>query len=352
MQKASETHSLPRTEKELMEYMDAVHHMPVIKPGETEEEMEATQTKFGAAGKVCHLLTDEEIDWKGAITPMVNELLGSFSYRPTLRQIFYRLVAALLIPNTEVSYKSLSGAAVLAREEATIAPLSFEARVRTHTEGDYGFDSPDQFIEAVLDLLRESSDQYTRLLWTTQQVRPIIWLEKDTLFIPITTIASRYRVKVYVARGNSSLTTAYEASQEIAKAMPVKVLQLSDFDDSGEDTVRDLETKLTRYSRIHIKPYKIALTPQQVTDFNLPRIMAKENEDGTFANSLHNKFAKCHGDTVVELDALPPDELERIITTAIEDLIDEDAWNAEIEKAKQEREEVQRRIEELLGQIE
>jgi len=59
-----------------------------------------------------------------------------------------------------------------------------------------------------------------------------------------------------------------------------------------------------------------------------------------------------HGDTVVELDALPPDELERIITIAIEDLIDEDAWNAEIEKAKQEREEVQHRIEELLDQIE
>ena len=79
--------------------------------------------------------------------------------------------------------------------------------------------------------------------------------------------------------------------------------------------------------------------------------MAKKNEDGTFANSLHNKFAKRHGDTVVELDALPPDQLERIITTAIEDLIDEDTWNAEVEKAKQEREEVQRRIEELLDQI-
>ena len=31
---------------------------------------------------------------------------------------------------------------------------------------------------------------------------------------------------------------------------------------------------------------------------------------------------------------------------------DEDAWNAEIEKAKQEREEAQRRIEELLDQLE
>ncbi|GAI67078.1 unnamed protein product, partial [marine sediment metagenome] len=54
----------------------------------------------------------------------------------------------------------------------------------------------------------------------------------------------------------------------------------------------------------------------------------------------------------VELDALPPDELERIVTTAITSLIDNDAWNAEIEKARQEREEVQRRIDELLDQLE
>ncbi|MCK4354445.1 MAG: hypothetical protein KAW83_04250 [Dehalococcoidia bacterium] len=60
------------------------------------------------------------IDWKGAIIPKVNELLGSFSYRPTLRQIFYRLVAALLIPNTEVTYKSLSRATVDARKEGII----------------------------------------------------------------------------------------------------------------------------------------------------------------------------------------------------------------------------------------
>ena len=59
-----------------------------------------------------------------------------------------------------------------------------------------------------------------------------------------------------------------------------------------------------------------------------------------------------YGDEVVELDALPPDELERIITTAIEGLIDPTTWNAELEKAKQEREEAQRRIEELLDKLE
>ena len=48
-----------------------------------------------------------------------------------------------------------------------------------------------------------------------------------------------------------------------------------------------------------------------------------------------------------------PSSIQTLMTgQAIEEVIDEDAWNAEIEKAKQEREEAQRRIEELLDQLE
>ena len=291
----------------------------------------------------------ERIDWKGTIIPRVKELLGSYNYRPTLRQIFYRLVAALLISNTEPTYKSLSRATVVAREEAIIDPLAFQDRVRTHTDGDYGFDSPDEFVDYMLDQLRQSPDQYTRPMWTTQQTMPIIWLEKDALFTPITEIASRYRVKVYAARGYSSFTAVYEAAQDIMKeTIPIKVLQLTDFDPSGEDMVRDLQDRLTRYgsSLILLELEKIALTSDQVSSLGLPPMPAKKSDP------RYDRFAASYGDQVVELDALPPDELERIVSTAIEELIDRDPWNAEIEKAKQEREEAQRRIEELLHQLE
>ncbi|MBA7526534.1 hypothetical protein ES705_18696 [subsurface metagenome] len=287
------------------------------------------------------------IDWKGIIIPKVKELLDSFSYRPTLRQIFYRLVAALLIPNTETTYKSLSRATVLAREEATIDPLCFQDRVRTHTDGDYGFNSPDEFVDYMLDQLRDSPDQYTRPMWTTQQTMPIIWLEKDALFTPVTEIASRYRVKTYAARGYSSFTSVYEAAQDIQRLMlPVKVLQLTDFDPSGEDMVRDLEDRLIRYGAADIELTKIALTSDQVSTLGLPPMPAKKSDP------RYDRFAASYGDQVVELDAIPPDELERIVSTAIEELIDQASWNAEIEKAKQEKEEAQRRIEELLDQLE
>ena len=286
------------------------------------------------------------IDWKGVIIPRVTDLLDSFNYRPTLRQIFYRLVAALLIPNTEVTYKSLSRATVLAREEAIIDPLAFEDRVRTSQGGDYGFNSPDQFVDNMLDQLRDAPDDYTRLMWTTQQTMPIIWLEKDALFTPITTIAGRYRVKVYAARGYSSFTAVYQAAVEMSnEALPIKVLQLTDFDPSGEDMVRDLEDRLTRYGAANFELEKIALTADQVSTLGLPPMPAKKSDP------RYDRFAASYGDQVVELDALPPDELERIVSAAIEELIDQDEWDTEEAKAEQERQEVRDRIDDLLDQL-
>ncbi|MBA7559374.1 hypothetical protein ES708_00988 [subsurface metagenome] len=283
------------------------------------------------------------IDWKGIIIPKVKELLGNFSYRPTLRQIFYRLVAAILIPNTEVTYKSLSRATVVAREEATIDPLAFQDRVRTHTDGDYGYDSPDEFVDDMLDQLKDSPQNYTRPMWTTQQTMPIIWLEKDALFTPVTEIASRYRVKVYAARGYSSFTAVYEAAQDIRRLMiPVKVLQLTDFDPSGEDMVRDLEDRLTRYGGpIQFELEKIALTSDQVSTLGLPPMPAKTSDP------RYERFAASYGNEVTELDALPPDVLESVIAQAIEADIDWDKWNKTLAETESEREEVKEKLSRL-----
>ncbi|MBA7579298.1 hypothetical protein ES708_21168 [subsurface metagenome] len=250
------------------------------------------------------------------------------------------------ILNTEVTYKSLSRATVLVREQAVIDPLCFDDRVRSSSGGDYGYDSPEGFIEAQVKELRESPSSYTRLMWESQEVLPIIWLEKDALFTPVNSIAERYRIKTYAARGYSSFTAVYEAAQEINGYKPVRVLQLTDFDPSGEDMVRDLQTRLQRYGAEDFEIEKIALTHEQVSDLGLPPMPAKTSDP------RYDRFAASYGGNAVELDALPPDELERIVRDAITTLIDQTAWNAEIKKASEEREGIQRQIDELLENLE
>lgn len=87
------------------------------------------------------------IDWQGVIIPKVKDLLQNYDYRPTLRQIFYRLVAALLILNTQTSYKTLSRVLTLARERGIIDPLALEDRKRESSRGDYGWQGPQVFVE-------------------------------------------------------------------------------------------------------------------------------------------------------------------------------------------------------------
>ncbi len=287
----------------------------------------------------------ERIDWKGVIIPRVKEIIGSYTYRPTLRQVFYRLVAAILIPNTEVTYKSLSRATVLAREQEIIDPLCFDDRVRSSSGGDYGYHSPEGFIEAAVQQLRDSPSSYTRYMWESQDVLPIIWLEKDALFTPVNSIAEGYRVKVYAARGYSSFTAVYEAAQEIDGYTPVRVLQLTDFDPSGEDMVRDLQERLTRYGAEDFEIEKIALTHEQVTNLGLPPMPAKTSDP------RYDRFAASYGEEAVELDALPPDTLESIVRDAIVSLIDQTAWNAETQRAREERSEIKGKIDKLLENL-
>ncbi len=284
------------------------------------------------------------IDWQGIVIPRVKKLIQTYSYRPTLRQIFYRLVAALLIPNTEVTYKSLSRALTAARERGIIGPLALADRIRESHGGDYGWESPEDFINQQMEEFRKAWEMYTRPLWTSQQILPILWVEKDALYPAVTQIADRYRVKVYQARGYSSYSQVYEAAREFESAN-LSVVYLSDFDPSGEDMPRDVKERLEKYGAGQFSLKKLALTRQQVRDYGLPPMPAKKSDP------RFKTFVESYGDRAVELDALPPDELEKIIVKEVENHIDPKTWNRDLEKIKKEKEKVRKLIQRLVEKL-
>ncbi|GAI59559.1 unnamed protein product, partial [marine sediment metagenome] len=113
-----------------------------------------------------------------------------------------------------------------------------------------------------------------------------------------------------------------------------------------EDMVRDLQTRLQRYGAEDFQIEKIALTQEQVQTLGLPPMPAKTSDP------RYDRFAASYGEEAVELDALPPDQLESIVRDAIVSLIDATAWDAQIAKAKEEQEDIQRQIDELLENLE
>lgn len=70
---------------------------------------------------------------------------------------------------------------------------------------------------------------------------------------------------------------------------------------------------------VHIE--RLAVTGAQITEWRLPTRPAKQTDPE----------AKKHGEVAVELDAIPPEKLTRLVTDAIVSHIDPHQW--EIERA-------------------
>lgn len=200
------------------------------------------------------------------------------------------------------------------------------------------------FINERIEEFTKAWEAYTRPLWTSQQILPVLWVEKDALYPAVTQIADRYRVKVYQARGYSSYSQVYEAAKEF-DSTNLSVLYLSDFDPSGEDMPRDIKERLEKYGAGEFALKKLALTGKQVRDYRLPPMPAKKSDPRFKA------FAESYGDRAVELDALPPEELEKIIVEEIENHIDPQIWNKELEKIKKEKEKVRELIQQLVRKL-
>ena len=67
-------------------------------------------------------MTSARIDWP-AVIRQAREIVESYATSVTLRQLFYRLVSAQVIPNSQVAYKRLSALTAEARRDGTFPAL-------------------------------------------------------------------------------------------------------------------------------------------------------------------------------------------------------------------------------------
>jgi hypothetical protein len=156
-----------------------------------------------------------------------------------------------------------------------------------------------------------------------------LWVEKDALYGVIFPVAHGRHVTMMVNKGYSSQTAMYDAAQRFIENGDKKcvLLYLGDFDPSGEDMVRDIDTRLEMFGA-NVRVEKIALTPEQIKKYNPPPNPAKHTDPRS------QKFIALHGASSWEVDALPPDVLEKLIANEIDDLTDMDLWNEIVEKEK------------------
>jgi hypothetical protein len=268
----------------------------------------------------------------------------------TLRQLYYRLVSKLLIPNTINSYKRLSRIMVKAREVGDVPINCLEDRSRRILgRGDVGSRSAEEYLKNKLSSLHDSWKSFSLPMWDDQPNYILISLEKDALSRLVSRIANFYSVRTFPTRGYPSFSYVHRMAKYIRTKQSGKktfLLYFGDFDPSGVDIERDLSERLHKYGANDFEVHRVALTSEQIKNYKLPPMPVKRSD------ARADNFLAKHGDKAVELDALDPNLLQKKVAESIEDRIDKKLWYAKLRKIEELKKWIRTKLEDIENVIE
>jgi hypothetical protein len=231
----------------------------------------------------------------------------------TIRGAFYRAEVLGLVPKEETAVR-LVQRRLLKLRRAGIVPYS---SIVDESRDVYGFRTYDGLEE----LADAAASLYRRDYWRDAEEWVQIWIEKRALagvLSPV--VADRWGLNLYVCGGQPSESYLYRAGLDIGhRGVPAVAYVLSDFDPAGSTIFNTLAqgTKgcpggLGRFTDgVPVEVRRLALDEHQVKAWNLPTRPAKRSD------SRAAKFIARHGDVSVELDAIPPTDLRRLVDDAI-----------------------------------
>lgn len=338
--------------------------------------------------------------WKVRKRTLCREILrivdkyATEGYRLTLRQLYYQLITADLVPNHDRVYKKIGSVLDDLRYSGMLDWESIEDRGRIPYI-PYSVDN-------VPDALRETAETY-RLDRQTGQTKCVeVWTEKDAISGILKRTTQKYHVRLIVNKGYSSSTAMYRAYRRFAGELnagrAVTVLYFGDHDPSGLDMIRDIRERVghflavgdrwepdhdhlaewlkdnwlsvdwsedfhknhetvmesdagKRYEKARIawrsevirnylheqglfRVVPIGLTMDQIREYNPPPNPAKVTDSRAAA------YIEQFGPVSWEVDALEPRLMETIVDDAVRGEIDLDLFRQTVEREKEERSEI------------
>jgi hypothetical protein len=241
----------------------------------------------------------------------------------TVRQVFYRLVSAGVIAKTEQEYKGTVDRLLIAMRRSGDIPFAWIA------DNTRWMRKPRTW-SSLEEALRHTADTYRRSLWDNQDVYVEVWTEKDALAGVLIEETRRWDVPLMVSRGFSSISYLYEAAAVIqAEDRPAFLYYFGDHDPSGVHIDRNIERQLRQLAPaadIHFE--RVAVRPEQIEAWGLPTRPTKRTD------SRSKNFV---GDSV-EVDAIPPQRLRRLVRERIEVHVDRRALEVQRVAEENERE--------------
>jgi ParB-like nuclease domain len=176
--------------------------------------------------------------------------------------------------------------------------------------------------------LRRFLKNYSRDLQQSQPNHIEIVGEKNTIESSIRNVAMEYCIPYTLGRGYCSLDPRHQMFKRFEASGRGKliILILADFDPEGEDIANSFARSMRDDFGIEdVVAQKVCLTYEQVLERKIPQTF-----DIKKSSSRYKKFASKYGDRAHELEALPPAERSRLLTEAINGVLDIGRYNDEL----------------------
>jgi hypothetical protein len=244
----------------------------------------------------------------------------------TIRQLFYQLTGNGVIEKTQAEYRNVVVRLCSEMRRSHRLPFSWLA------DNTRWQRKPDSY-SSLEALLQNTLATYRRSVWDDQIAYIEIWCEKDALSGVFYKVTSAWDVPLMVTRGFSSLSFLYSAAEEIIRqndaGKDCHIYYFGDHDPSGVVNDRVIERDLRSFAGDADFTFRrMAVTEAQIEDLSLPTRPTKTK--GTHAKNFK-------GDSV-ELDSIPPNELQALIESCITRHINTPAYNALMAAEESERE--------------
>jgi hypothetical protein len=165
---------------------------------------------------------------------------------------------------------------------------------------------------------------YGRCYIQNQAVYAEVLVEKDALSSIVENAVYPFCTILNVTRGHPSASMQNAIADRLDKAMmlgkqPI-LLHFGDLDPSGIAIPKALQSKLYDHHGLDVEVRRIALLPEQVTALGLPESLDAAKQ----ADPNYPAWAREYGADMkpVELDAMHPSALQKLITDALEGIYD------------------------------
>ena len=245
----------------------------------------------------------------------------------TFRQIYYRLVAKLIIENTLPQYKYLNKVITDARYEGIIPFDAIVDDKRVPSVSRYYYEEVEGHIDYTFDRIGNAINEFSYYKWLGQDYYVEVWVEKQALFRLFKKVTDKRGVTLVACGGYPSVSLLNTSAQRISNEAynrgtnNIVILYFGDFDPTGQHIPQNIQEKFIEEFMLEFEWYDVALTKEQIELHELPPMPVKKTD------TRHASFVAKHGKkSAVELDALDPVVLQDTVDDAILEFFDNDIY--------------------------